>query len=324
MDTIDDQYHINEIMLSKKICELKEIIKVYNIRTKSTLKSDLADSLAKHTCDNIELIIEEMIIYEELLLLQELCNKNYKLHYNNKVNESAVKSLGFLGIIKFNKESSEIGIPIELQSIIHNKIENKCVLKKARDRQNIIDISKIILDIYGIIPFTLIEKYITLYEYDEYKAHKILTMLWQYNQRYELFSEDLNSNYCSLNIIDKEYIHKKINELNMGYRYYDLEELENVYKCACILSKVEREIYVILNRYYKDKEKSLNELRKIKFMIKNGYSSSLISEKVSKDINIKSEIGKRNLQVLIEQTMEKCPLWTLKGHFPKEIKNKLQ
>jgi hypothetical protein len=133
-------------------------------------------------------------------------------------------------------------------------------------------------------------------------------MLWIYNARCKLYYKDDDCTYYNLKIIDKKYLKGKIdNKLNLRYKYYSKSYLNN-YTEELKLNSIEKQIYIILNKRYKNSIITFECLKNIKLMIENYVSSKDISMLIKERIKRLNELGRKMIEQLIDSLGEKYPL----------------
>lgn len=314
---------VESIIASMKLSHLRELIELFNIQIKGNKKKDYTKYVSIYVQNNIEKILKNFIIYDEWNLIRKICNEDYKIKMdkNYSIDISTKKSLEYLGIIYsyYDNGIETISIPTEIRECIKQKIYDMNIIFYSNSRQNIIDCFKKLLDIYGIVTMSLVEYYIVKDLEKKYRVHEIIKMLRTYNARCKLYHIDHDCNYYNLEIIDKEYIRKKIdNSLNLNFKYYSKSYLNN-YTKELELNSIEKQIYIILNRHYKDSTITLECLKNIKIMIKNDISSKEISIFIKDKTKRLSELGRKMIERLIDSLREKYPLWILKGYSIEEL-----
>lgn len=319
----NDKKSIRNIISSMKLKHLKELTKIFEIHVSGKIKEDFIESISLYIKNNISIIIGNFITYEEYDFIKKICDNNYILPLNGNydIKENLKSSLEYLGIIysyyDFNEKN--ISIPLEIREPIKLKISKIDVIEHSKENQELIELSRILLDIYGVIPQDLLLDYIVQNFGVEYELHEAIKTLWRYNNRYNLYYSDYKLNYCNIKIIDLRSLYKKLSTKSyMSYKHYDKNQLKNMGDRN--LYHIEKEIYVVLKRHFKSSEITLKHLDYIRTMIKNDISSREISEYIMNKTKKMSEQGRIIIERLVDTARIYYPLWTLKGHSLNELK----
>ncbi len=321
MKNNDKEKLVINVISSMKLRHLKHLAKIFEIQIKGNRKENYIEHVAQYSINNISAIVDNFITYEEYKFIKILCDENYTMILKNesKKSEEIQRSLGDLGLVYSYLDSNEktISIPVDIRENIKSKISNTKTIDYLKKKQNLIDVFKELLDIYGMIPQNVLIDYMTCIDF-EYRVCENIKILWRYNFRYNLYYDDYKLNYYNTKIIDRESFNQKlINKLNLNYKYYNLSQLKKMSNEG--LNSIEGEICFILKRYYKSMELILEYLNNIRLMVKNDISSKEISNYVMKKTNKMSEQGKKNIEQLVDNLRECYPLWTLKGHYLKDL-----
>lgn len=318
---------VESIIASMKLSHLKELSELFHIQIKENKKQNYIRYVSRYLQNNIKEVLERFIIYDEWNLIRKIYEADYAIRIDNDQismkTKKSLKSLEYLGIIYSYDDNNveNVSMPIEIRKYIKQKIYDINIILCARNRQNIIYLFKKLLDIYGIVPMNLAEYYINRDLSEEYEVCELIKMLWDYNARCELCYIDDECNYYNLKIMDKKCIKEKIDDkFNLQHKYFSKSELNN-YTEELSLNSIEKQIYIILNRHYKDSITTLEWLKDIKLMIENDISSKDISVFIKEKTTRLSEMGRKMIEQLIDNLMEKYPLWILKGYSIEELQN---
>lgn len=314
---------IKNIIYSMKVSHLKELTKIFEIHVSGKKKEDFVEIISFYIKNNISVIIDNFITYEEYNFIKEICDSNYALLLNEKHNmrEAVIKSLEYLGIIYSYYDFTErkVSIPFEIREKIKLRLFKVEVIEHSKQNQKLIELFKNLLDIYGVIPQDLLLDYVAQDFRMEYKVHEAIKNLWRYNDRYNLYYSDYKLNYCNIKIIDMRALNEKIStKSNINYKYYDRDQLKNMSNGN--LNCIEKEIYIVLKRQFKSSEITLKCLDYIITMIKNDMSSKEISEFIRNKTRRMGEQGRKIIEELVDRARIYYPLWTLKGHSLKDLK----
>jgi hypothetical protein len=293
------------------------LIKIFEIHISGKRKEDFVEIMVSYIKNNISVIIGNFITYEEYIFLSKICDNSYTLllDENNNISEAVRKSLECLGIIYSYSYLNyrKVSIPLEIREEIKLILSKSQVIEHSKENQKLIELFRILLDIYGVISQDLLLDYVTQYFGMEYKVHEAIKNLWRYNARYDLYYSDYKLNYCNIKIIDMRSLNEKLStRSNINYKYYDKDQLRNMRNSN--LNCIEKEIYIVLNRHFKSSEISLKYLDYIRTMIKNDISSKEISKFIRNKTRRMSEKGRMIIEGLVDRARIYYPLWTLKGH----------
>lgn len=316
---------VESIITSMKLDHLKKLAELFHIQIKENKKQNYVKHISRYLQNNIKEILERFIIYDEWKIIRKIYEADYQIRIdNNQISmktKKALKSLEYLGIIYSYDDNNEenISMPIEIRKYIKQKIYDINIIIYVRNRQNIIDLFKKLLGIYGVVPMNLAEYYIMRDLSKEYEVHELIKMLWECNTRCKLCYIDDKCNYYNLKVMEPKGIKEKIdNKFNLQYKYFSKSELSN-YTEELSLNSIEKQIYIILNRHYKDSITTLKWLKDIKLMIENDISSKDISVFIKEKTTRLSEMGRKMIEQLIDDLREKYPLWILKGYSIEEL-----
>lgn len=318
---------ITNNIASMKLCHLKELSKVFEIQISRRKKKDFIEDISVYMENNISEVLYNFIIYDEYKFIKKLYDENYTivLKENNKRDEEMIKSLEYLGIVYTysNYNEKKISIPNELKENIKSEILNTEVINHYKMNQEIVELFKNLLDVYGAIPMNILIDYIIEYLRSDNEAYKAIKFLWRYNFRYNLYYSDNKLNYYNTKIIDMRSLNEKlINNSNLDYKYYNISQLKSM--CNRNLNYIENQIYTILKRYFKSPEFTLEYLDCIRTMIKNDIASGEISKLIMQETKRMSEQSRKQIEKLIFCLKEYYPVWTVKGHFYKDLECKSQ
>lgn len=314
--------NIKDVMSSMTLNHLKELAKSFEIQVIGTKKNDFIESVSLYIKNNISVIFDNFIFYNEYEFIRKLCIENYKkiLKEDDGVDHSIIESLEYLGIIySYSLDNNRIiVIPCELRLYIKIKIFNIDTYDYAMEKQNLIDLFINILDIYGVVPVDVLIDYIIKYIGSEEKVHEYIGFLWRYNFRYNLYYIDHKLNYYNAKILNLKVINEKlISNLGLNYKYYTKNELENIRDEN--LNCIEKEIYNILKRYFKYTKFAMEYLEEIRILVKNDISSEEINKIIVKKLKKIGESRRKIIEKYIEHLREYYPLWGLKGHCLKDL-----
>lgn len=317
-----EEKSINSIIASMKLNHLKELSKVFEIHVSGGKKNNFIEDISAYIKSNISVILENFITYDEYKFIKKLYKENYIiiLNENDKSYEKIRNSLEYLGLVYtyLDFKQRKVSVPIEIRSSINFGIFDTNIIKRYKENQKLVELFKNLLDIYGIIPINILIDYISEYIVSENSIHEAIKFLWRYNFRYNLYYNDTKLNYFSIKIIDIRYLNKKlIDNQSLKYKYYNKSQLKTMSNSKLIY--VENQIYIILKRYLKSSEITLEYVDYIRTMIKNDFSSKKISEIIMQKTKRMSEQGRIITEKLIDRLREFYPLWSLKGHSLKDL-----
>lgn len=323
MENNNGEKSIKNTISLMKLSHLKELAKTYEVHISGKRKEDFVESISFYIKNKISVIIGNFITYEEYVFIKEICDNNYTVSVNEDCNvkEDVEKSLEYLGIIysycDFNEK--KISIPFEIREIIKSKISKTEVIEHSKENEELIELFKALLDIYGVIPQDLLLDYVVQDSTMEYKVHEAIKNLWRYNNRYNLYYSDYELNYCNTKIIDIRSLNQKLStKSDINYKYYDKNQLKNMSDRN--LYYIEKEIYVVLKRHFKSSEVTLKHLDYIRTMIKNDISSMEISEFIMNKTKKMGERGRTIIEELVDRARIYYPLWIIKGHSLNDLK----
>jgi hypothetical protein len=319
----DEKQSIKNIISSMKLSHLKELTKIFEIHVSGKIKEDFVEIVSFYIENNISVIMGNFITYEEYTFIEEICDNNYtvSLDENHNIREDVEKSLEYLGIIYsyYDFNERKVSVPFEIRETIKLELSKVEVIEHSKENQELIELFKILLDIYGVIPQDLLLDYVVQDFRKEYKVHEAIKNLWRYNNRYNLYYSDYKLNYCNTKIIDMRSLNEKLStKSDINYKYYDKSQLKNMSNRN--LHYIEKEIYVVLKRHFKSSDVTLKYLEYIRIMIKNDISSREISEFIMNKTKRMSEQGRMIIEGLVDRARIHYPLWTLKGHSLKDLK----
>lgn len=314
---------IKNIIYSMKVSHLKELTKIFEIHVRGKKKEDFVEIISFYIKNNISVIIDNFITYEEYNFIKKICDSNYTLLLNEEHNmrEAVMKSLEYLGIIYsyYDFTGRKVSIPFEIREKIKLRLSKVEVIEHSKENQKFIELFKNLLDVYGVIPQDLLLDYVTEDFRIEYKVHEAIKNLWRYNDRYNLYYSDCKLNYCNMKIIDMRALNEKLSaKSNINYKYYDRDQLKNMSNSD--LNCIEKEICIVLKRHFKSSEITLKCLDYIITMIKNDMSSKEISEFIRNKTRRMGEQGRKIIEELVDRARIHYPLWTLKGHSLEDLK----
>lgn len=313
---------IKSIISSMKLSHLKRLTTIFQTNVNGKKKEDFVENISFYIKNNISVIIDNFITYEEYTVIKKICDNNYTLLLDSKndINEDVKNSLEYLGVIYsyYDCNEKKISISFEIREEIKLRLPKMEVIEHSKENQKLIELFKILLDIYGIIPQDLLLDYANEYFGMDYKVHEAIKNLWRYNDRYNLYYSDYELNYCNVKIIDIVSLNEKLsNKPNVNYKYYDKNQLKNMSNSN--LNCIEKEMYIVLKRHFKSSEITLKYLDYIRTMIKNDISSRKISEFIMNKTKRMGEYGGLIIEELVDRARIYYPLWTLKGNSLKDL-----
>jgi len=324
MKSNDGEKSIKNIISLMKLSHLKELTKTFEVHVSGKRKEDFVEIISFYIKNNISVIIGNFITYEEYVFIKAVCDNNYtvSLNENYNIKEDVKKSLEYLGIIYsyYDFNEKKISMPFEIREIIKLGISKIDIIEHSKENQEIIELFRSLLDIYGVIPQDVLLDYIVQDFRMEYEVHEAIKTLWRYNNRYNLYYSDYKLNYCNINIIDIKSLNEKLStKSDINYKYYNKSQLKN--RSNRNLHYIEKEIYVVLKRHFKSSEVTLKHLDYIRTMIKNDISSRDISKYIMNETKRMGEQGRIIIEGLVDMARIYYPLWTLKGHSLNDLKS---
>ena len=324
MKSNDGEKSVKNIISLMKLSHLKELAKTFEVHVCGKRKEDFVEIISFYIKNKISVIIGNFITYEEYVFIKEICDNNYTVSVNKNCNikEDVKKSLEYLGIIYsyYDFNEKKISMPFEIRETIKLGISKIDIIEHSKENQELIELFRALLDIYGVIPQDVLLDYIVQDFRMEYEVHEAIKTLWRYNNRYNLYYSDYKLNYCNINIIDIKSLNEKLStKSDINYKYYDKSQLKN--RSNRNLHYIEKEIYVVLKRHFKSSEVTLKHLDYIRTMIKNDISSRDISKYIMNETKRMGEQGRIIIEGLVDMARIYYPLWTLKGHSLNDLKS---
>lgn len=316
---------IKNIISSMKLSRLKNLTKIFEIHVSGKRKEDFVETISCYIKDNVSVIIDNFITYEEYSFIKKICDNNCALllEEEDNVRDDVIKSLEYLGIIYsyYDFDEKKVSIPFEIREKMKLRLLKIDVVEHSKENQKLINLFRTLLDIYGVVPQDLLLDYVAQDFRMEYKVHEAIKNLWRYNERYNLCYSDSKLNYCNMKIIDIMSINEKLlTKSNINYKFYDKDQLKNMTDSN--LNCIEKEICIALKRHFKSSEITSKYLIYIRTMIKNDISSKEISELIRSKTRRMGEQGRIIIEKLVDRARIYYPLWTLKGHSLRDLKYK--
>lgn len=309
-----------DVFLKMKICELNNIIKIFELKLGCRKKENIVDIIYEYMKSNMNHILLEFIIYDELDLLREICNNNFEIIYEDSIISEHAESLARIGLVYINREKRSISIPKEFQMHIVSGLDDNCVKEFSKCRSDVINMTKQLLEVYGVFHLELLGEYIMKKIGVGYRIHRAIQVIRQYNLRNNLFYEDEDCFFYNLKISDRESMKVKTANINLNYKYYTNLEITEILNREC---SYEKDIRIILNRIYKKLEISDEIISDIRFMIIEGKSLDEIGQFLKERVKRLSDFGFKSILMSVENMRNNHIIWGYKGYYLEEIDEEL-
>lgn len=308
--------NVKEITASMKLVQLKELIKLFNITVSDNKKASVVLSLSEYIKYSIREILDTIILYDELKLIEKIIDNEYLEYDIEEKNNQIKNSLCYLGII-YSDSKGRTFIADDLKDEVKILVKDEEIINHCKNRQKIINLFEKLLDLYGILSLGVVEDYIIDCIGPGYRVHEAIRLIQKYNTINKIYYQDNESTYYNIKILDEHITKNVCNNLNLKYKYYKINDILEFESKTTVH---EKEIYFILNRYYKNSKLTNECIEDIKYLIKSNVSSEEISIIVKQKVKRLSELGRKRIEYEVRMMREYYPLWGLKGYCLKEIK----
>lgn len=304
---------IEDVFNEKKVKELNNLIKMFELSIRDRRKAETIRILSEYLSENVEKVIRKFIIYDELMILKSLCDNNYEMILEDAAVDTNIQSLTVLGLVYvYNKdEKKHVCIPLELQNNIESCLDDSCIIEFSKCRKRVIKMFHNLLELYGAFNLTVLEDYIINEIGDGYRIHRSIEFIRMYNERNHIYNIDENMVYYNSKITDIENVKTKLYNMYTQYRYYENDNIEYIINKK---SSYENNIYIILNRVYKNSKDAVRVMEEVNFMVRQGKETEEIGAYVKEQAKRISAFGLRNICKSVDMMREDTIIWGLKGY----------
>ncbi|GIM28598.1 zinc chelation protein SecC [Clostridium polyendosporum] len=309
--------------------DLDKIRKYLEIRGKSSLrKAELIVALSKYIMDNTSEILMNTLDVEQLKFIRCILKNNGRINYiRTEKNDEIINSLRILGIIypiRHEMGCKQLIIPNNFIDVIDKTLKNKDIISKIYKNDRIYNLARGLINIYGIVPFNILNQKIYNIIGEELEVNYLFNTLWKYNERSTFFRWHENQYFVSIQVFDVNNILKEQFE-RIEIQYKDFDE-------KAIISASKNK-YSVWNEWYKSmysflinfpnitEEFAVEFINDISNMLKNNFSIFDIVNTCSQKIVFNNEDKLKKFVGLLTDVASNCNLWILKGHTPNEIYN---
>lgn len=309
---------VKEVIELKKLKELKTLMNFFELEIIENRKNSLIESVSSYLKNNIRSILLDFATYDQINIMSRVCSEDYILYENSDLQNKSIITLEYLGLIYIENENemTRIYIPYDLKNEIQNHINGETLIKYCIKRQELLDMFSDILELYGVLDLDIIVKYIKDYAGEGYRIHQCIKIIHKYNMIH-LSYYIYESTYYNMKI-EKNELPRRLNQtLKLRYKYYEKYDIKNIINRK---TKYEKEIYFILNRYYKNIIQTNEHIKNIKDMIRIGLSDEEIVNIIMSEIKGLSNLGKNKIQFYLGKMRKEYPLWGLKGYLLEELR----
>lgn len=309
--------------------DLHKIRKYLEMKGKSSLKkAELIIALSKYIIDNMDEIFTNALDIEELKLIRYILKNNGRINYITlEKNDEVINSLRMLGIIYPIRDETgckQLTIPNNFIDTIDKALKDRTTISKIYKNDRIFSLAKGLINIYGIVPFNIINQKICYIIGEELESKNLYNLLLKYNERRLFFRWHEGDYFVSIkvfnvnNILQEQFERKTI-------QYKDFDE-------KTIIS-ASRDEYSVWNKHYREmyaflihlpnitQEFAAKFINDINNMLKNNFSIIDIVNSFSQKVAFNSQETLKKFVNLLRDAASNCRLWTLKGYTLNEIYN---
>lgn len=309
--------------------DLDRIRKYLEVKGKSSLrKADLIVALSKYIIDNINQIFMSTLDIEELKLIRYILKNNGRINYARlEKNYEIIDNLRMLGIIYPIRDGmgcKQLTIPNNFIDSIDKSLKDRETISKIYKNGRIFNLAKGLINIYGIVPFNIINQKICYIIGKELEPKYLSNLLLKYNERSSFFRWYEGDYLVSIKVFDvnnilQEQFERKI----IQYRDFDEKTIISASKDEySAWNKHYREMYTFLIHLPNiTQEFAVKFISDINNMLKNNFSIIDIVNSSSQRVAFNSQETLKKFVNLLRDAASNCRLWTLKGYTLNEIYN---
>lgn len=306
-----------DVLYKMRVCELNNIIKLFHIKVGCRKKESMVEIIFDYMRNNMSHVLHEIVIYDELNLLREICSNNFEYSYDEgNSNIKYAESLEKVGILYVDKEKNIVSIPGEYKHLIKSCLNDRCLYELSKNRAELIRGTLELLEVYGVFHLDLLEDYLMERIGVDYKAHRAIEFIRRYNIRNNFFYEDKESYFYNLKIEDRKSMKMRLLSLDLNYKYYNEEEMAEILNRECAY---EKDVKIILNRVFKNFKSSNEIIKVIRVMIIEGKSTEEIGSYIKEKAKRLGEFGYKSILKSVESMKNHYIIWGHKGYYLEEL-----